>query len=173
MPLINTNYKRLQAGYLFPEIAKRVKNFQEKNPEKEIIKMGIGDTVLPLAPAVVEAVMQKTKELGDEKSYTGYGDSEGNLALRKTISDYYQNLNCQIEVDDVFVSDGAKSDSANIAGIFDIYMIKLIRIKFNIKINIVNMMVVIYGFWFLNYTLSRVLINSFELTIFTISYYYH
>ena len=120
MPLINTNYKRLQAGYLFPEIAKRVKNFQEKNPEKEIIKMGIGDTVLPLAPAVVEAVMQKTKELGDEKSYTGYGDSEGNLALRKTISDYYQNLNCQIEVDDVFVSDGAKSDSANIAGIFDI-----------------------------------------------------
>lgn len=119
MPLINPNYSKLQAGYLFPEIAKRVKEFQTANPDKEIIKLGIGDTVLPLAPSVVKAMLKKTKELEKDETYTGYGDSEGEPKLRKAISDYYQNLNCQIDFDDVFVSDGAKTDSANIASIFN------------------------------------------------------
>jgi LL-diaminopimelate aminotransferase len=119
MPILNQNYTKLKAGYLFPEIAKRVRDFQAANPDKEIIKLGIGDTVLPLAPSVVKAMLKKTKELEKDETYTGYGESEGDPELRKAISNYYKNLNCEIDFDDVFVSDGAKTDSANIASIFE------------------------------------------------------
>jgi len=118
MSKINPNYNKLQAGYLFPEIAKRTRVYQQNNPNAKIIKLGIGDTTEPLSPSVVLAMQNAVSDLGKSQSYTGYGDSEGNLDLRKAISNYYKELGCAVDSSEVFVSDGAKSDCANIQNIF-------------------------------------------------------
>lgn len=118
MSSINTNYSKLQAGYLFPEIARRTKIYKEANPTAPVIRLGIGDTAEPLAPSIVQAMQDEVTKLGNKETYTGYGDSEGTPELRSTIANYYKELDCDIDVSEVFVSDGAKSDCANIQSIF-------------------------------------------------------
>jgi len=118
MSQINPFYSRLVSGYLFPEIGRRTREFISNNPDRTIFRMGIGDTTRPLAPSVVTAMTAAVQELGVLKTYSGYGDSEGTNPLRVAISNYYQELGCEITTNEIFVSDGAKSDSANIQSIF-------------------------------------------------------
>lgn len=118
MARINTSYRKLAAGYLFPEIAKRTKLFQEKNPDVEIMRLGIGDTTEPLTETVIKGLHDAVTALGTREGYSGYGDSEGNPDLRQAISAHYQACGADVSADDVFVSDGAKPDSSNIQSIF-------------------------------------------------------
>ncbi|HEX5797955.1 MAG TPA: LL-diaminopimelate aminotransferase [Candidatus Saccharimonadales bacterium] len=118
MARINTNYKKLQAGYLFPEISKRVKEFQKHNPDVRLIKLGIGDTTLPLTDSVIKAFHSAVDKLSDEKTYSGYGDEMGSLSLREALVGHYKRYGVELEPDEFFISDGAKSDSANIQSIF-------------------------------------------------------
>ena len=118
MARINTSYRKLAAGYLFPEIAKRTKLFQEKNPDVEIMRLGIGDTTEPLTETVIKSLHDAVTALGTREGYSGYGDSEGNPELRQAISAHYQACGAAVSADDVFVSDGAKPDSSNIQSIF-------------------------------------------------------
>jgi len=119
MALANENFQKLQAGYLFPEIAARVKKYTEANPEKAIIKMGIGDVTEPLPPSVVKAMHDAVDEMADRNTFRGYGPEKGYDFLRDAIvKNEYQNRGCNISSDEVFVSDGSKCDCANILDIF-------------------------------------------------------
>ncbi len=115
---INNNYDNLVPNYLFAEVAKRTNEFISKNPEKKVIKLGIGDVTLPLAPVVVEAMKQGAEELGSKETFKGYPDYEGYEFLRQAISDYYKSFGVTVAADEIFVSDGAKSDCGNIGDIF-------------------------------------------------------
>jgi LL-diaminopimelate aminotransferase len=118
MAKINQNYKKLQAGYLFPEIAKRTRKFQEENPGVELIRLGIGDTTQPLTPSVIKSLHAKVDELADASTYSGYGDDHGEPELRDALVKYYARYGVTIKADEIFVSDGAKPDTANILSIF-------------------------------------------------------
>lgn len=120
MANINTSYRKLAAGYLFPEIARRTKAFQAEHPDVQLLRLGIGDTTEPLTPSIVEGLHQAVDRLGHRESYSGYGDSEGEPALRKAIADHYKGLGASVKAEDVFVSDGAKPDSSNIQSIFSL-----------------------------------------------------
>lgn len=114
----NKNYNNLVPNYLFAEIAKRTNNFLKENPDKSLIKLGIGDVTLPLAPVVVEAMKKGADDLANKETFKGYPDYEGYEFLRKAISDYYKGFGVDVSADEVFVSDGAKSDCGNIGDIF-------------------------------------------------------
>jgi len=117
---INTNYQKLQASYLFSDIAKRVTAFQEKNPGKPLIKLGIGDVTEPLPPACVAAFHRAVDEMADRATFKGYGPDQGYDFLREAIAvNDFQARGASIEADEIFVSDAAKCDSANIQEIFD------------------------------------------------------
>jgi len=118
MAKINENYDKLAAGYLFPEIAKRAKAFSEKNPGTTVMRLGIGNTTEPLPPSIIKALHLGVDKLAKVETYTGYGDEQGDTRLRKAISDFYKGFGANIEPDEIFVSDGAKCDSANIQSIF-------------------------------------------------------
>lgn len=118
MARINENYKKLQAGYLFPEIAKRTREFTENNPTVEIIRLGIGDTTLPLTDLIIKQLHKTVDAMADIKTYSGYGAEQGNADLRQALVDFYKNYGVNLQPDEVFVSDGAKPDSANIQSIF-------------------------------------------------------
>ena len=118
MAKINSNYDKLSAGYLFPEIARRTKNFLGANPGVEVMRLGIGDTNEPIVPAVIEGLHRGVKNLSSADTYSGYGASEGINPLREGIAALYREQNAEVNADEVFVSDGAKSDSANIQSIF-------------------------------------------------------
>ncbi len=119
MAKINAHYNKLGAGYLFPEVARRTRLFSAANPDATIYKLGIGNTTMPLTPAVIHGLKKGVENLADLKTYTGYGDEQGNSRLRKAIVDMYSKEHgVSIEEDEVFVSDGAKPDSANISSIF-------------------------------------------------------
>lgn len=118
MARINTNYRKLAAGYLFPEIARRTRSFQAENPDADILRLGIGDTTEPLPTPIVDSLVAAAQAQGTLEGYSGYGDSEGQPALREAIADWYGAQGVAVEADDVFVSDGAKPDSANIQSIF-------------------------------------------------------
>lgn len=119
MALINENYLKLQAGYLFPEIGRRVREFAEANPDKKIIRMGIGDVTQPLSPAVVKAFHDGVDEMASASSFKGYGPEQGYDFLREAIAlNDYQNRGVDISADDIFVSDGSKCDTGNIQEIF-------------------------------------------------------
>jgi LL-diaminopimelate aminotransferase len=118
MATINTNYDKLAAGYLFPEIAKRAKAFQIKNPVARILRLGIGNTTEPLTPMVIDGLMNGVRKLASVDTYTGYGDGEGDIRLRKALSDRYKNFGVDLEADEIFVSDGSKPDAGNIQSIF-------------------------------------------------------
>ena len=119
MALINENYLKLQAGYLFPEIGRRVREFAEANPDKIIIRMGIGDVTQPLVPAVIKAFHEGVEELANAATFKGYGPEQGYGFLRDAIAlNDYQNRGVDIPADDIFVSDGSKCDTGNIQEIF-------------------------------------------------------
>jgi LL-diaminopimelate aminotransferase len=119
MTRINENYSKLQAGYLFPEIARRVGEFSTANPDAKIIRLGIGDVTLPLAPAIVEALRAAADEMGRETGVHGYGPENGYHFLIEAICEHdYKARGVDIAADEVFVSDGSKQDSGNIQEIF-------------------------------------------------------
>lgn len=118
MTTINTNYNKLASNYLFSEIAKRTKAFMEKNPGVQIMKLGIGNTTESLTPVVIAGLLKGVKQLADIKTYTGYGDEQGDSRLRTELAKYYQKRGVKVEAQEIFVSDGAKPDCANISSIF-------------------------------------------------------
>lgn len=118
MAKINTNYNKLAAGYLFPEIARRTKLFQAQNPGVEILRLGIGNTTEPLTPTVVAGLRHGVEKLAKAETYTGYGDDQGDPRLRRAIVDLYRTYGVDLGDDEIFVSDGAKPDSGNIQSIF-------------------------------------------------------
>lgn len=116
---INTNYQKLPGSYLFSDIAKKVSAFTQKHPEADIIRLGIGDVTQPIAPAMIEAMHKAVDEMGDAKTFRGYAPDLGYDFLRNAIVAHdYQARGCAITADEIFVSDGAKSDSGNIQEIF-------------------------------------------------------
>jgi LL-diaminopimelate aminotransferase len=119
MALINDNYLKLAAGYLFPEIGRRVRAFQEKNPAAKVIRLGIGDVVLPIGASIREAMKRAIDELGAEETFKGYSPDQGYDFLRDAIVEHdFKARGCTVSPDEVFVSDGSKCDSGNIQEIF-------------------------------------------------------
>lgn len=119
MVKVNEDYLKLRGSYLFSEIAKRVNAFSNSNPDKKIIRLGIGDVTLPIAPAITEALHNAVNEMAVKETFKGYAPDLGYDFLRNTIAQKdYKDRGCQIEADEIFVSDGAKSDSGNIQEIF-------------------------------------------------------
>jgi LL-diaminopimelate aminotransferase len=115
---INKNYLNLKDSYLFSIIAKKVKDYAAANPDKKIIRLGIGDVTLPLVPVVTNAMQQAVLEMGTAKTFRGYGEEQGYSFLRQAICKYYGKKNVALNEDEVFISDGAKSDLGNILDIF-------------------------------------------------------
>ena len=118
MAKINQNYQKLAAGYLFPEIARRTSQFLKENDGAQVMRLGIGDTTEPIVPSVIDGLHEGVSNLGNVETYTGYGASEGIAPLREAIANLYKEQGADVDAEEVFVSDGAKSDSANIQGIF-------------------------------------------------------
>lgn len=116
---INENYKNLKESYLFAGIAKRVAEYSAKNPDKKIIRMGIGDVTLPLCSAVIKGLGSGVDDMGRAETFRGYGPEQGYDFLRNAIKDYYASHNVSVLADEIFISDGAKSDVGNILDIFD------------------------------------------------------
>lgn len=116
---INENYLKLRGSYLFSTIAKKVAAYQEAHPDKELIRLGIGDVTLPLAPAVIDSLHKAVDEMASAETFHGYAPDLGYEFLRKAIADNdYKARGVEIALDEIFVSDGAKSDSGNIGEIF-------------------------------------------------------
>lgn len=116
---INDNYLKLPGSYLFSTIAKKVAAYSEANPGKDIIRLGIGDVTLPLAPAVIDRLHSAVDEMSKKETFKGYAPDLGYAFLRDVIAKKdYQDRGCDIKADEIFVSDGAKSDSGNIGDIF-------------------------------------------------------
>jgi len=119
MAFVNDNYLKLKAGYLFPEIGRRVKAFAAANPAAKIIRMGIGDVTEPLAPAVIAAMHKAVDDQARRDTFQGYGDEQGYGFLREAIAkNDFQARGCDIAADEVFVSDGSKCDTGNILDVF-------------------------------------------------------
>lgn len=121
MAKINSNYLKLKAGYLFPEIARRVKSFQEKNPNANIIRLGIGDVVLPLAPIVVEAMKKAVIEMSTNEGFHGYGPEQGYpFLINAILENDFKSRGVSLKSSEIFVSDGSKCDTGNIQEIFSL-----------------------------------------------------
>ncbi|HOI48387.1 MAG TPA: LL-diaminopimelate aminotransferase [Prolixibacteraceae bacterium] len=119
MARINDNYLKLAAGYLFPEIGRRVNEFVQANPEKKVIRMGIGDVTRPLVPSVIKAFHEGVDEMGKAETFKGYGPEQGYAFLREAIAENaYHQRGVNISPDDIFISDGSKCDTGNIQEIF-------------------------------------------------------
>jgi LL-diaminopimelate aminotransferase len=119
MALINENYHKLVAGYLFPEISRRVNEFERRNPGKKVIRMGIGDVTRPLTPAVIKAFHEGVEEMAHRETFKGYGPDQGYAFLREAISQTaYGKRETSVSPDDIFISDGSKCDTGNIQEIF-------------------------------------------------------
>jgi LL-diaminopimelate aminotransferase len=119
MASINDNYLKLKAGYLFPEIARRVNAFAQANPSAALIKLGIGDVTEPLPAACRAAIIKAVEDLGNRESFHGYGPEQGYGWLREKIAQHdFQARGCDIDASEIFVSDGSKCDTGNILDIF-------------------------------------------------------
>jgi len=118
MPKLNENYRSLQESYLFSEIGRRVAAYSAANPDADIIRLGIGDVTLPLAPVVVDAMRGAAAEMGKAETFRGYGPEQGYDFLRNAIRDYYAGFGVSLDAAEIFVSDGAKSDLGNITDLF-------------------------------------------------------
>jgi LL-diaminopimelate aminotransferase len=119
MATINDNYLKLKAGYLFPEIARRVNAFAQNNPDAKIIRLGIGDVTEPLPEACRKAMVKAVEDMGDRATFKGYGPEQGYTWLREAIAKHdFQARGCQIDADEIFISDGSKCDTGNILDIF-------------------------------------------------------
>ncbi len=120
MVKINNNYLKLPGSYLFSTIAKKVSTYTEENPDKKLIRLGIGDVTQPIAPAIIEALHGAVEEMGNGETFHGYAPDLGYGFLRELIAkEDYGSRDCPISADEIFVSDGAKSDCGNIQEIFD------------------------------------------------------
>lgn len=115
---INENYANLEQSYLFSTIAKKVNEYAAQNPDKKVIKLGIGDVTLPLCKAVTDALHKAVDEMGVQATFRGYGPEQGYDFLRKAVQKYYAKRNVELELDEIFISDGAKSDLGNILDLF-------------------------------------------------------
>ncbi len=115
---VNTNFDKMVPSYLFAEIARRVSAYQAQHPDQELIRLGIGDVTLPLPAAAVEAMKKGAEDLAHKETFKGYPDYEGYAFLREAISGYYRSFGAEVSADEIFVSDGAKSDCGNIGDIF-------------------------------------------------------
>lgn len=119
MVTVNHNYLKLPGSYLFSTIGKKVRAYKEENPDKEVISLGIGDVTQPLVPAIIEALHGAVEEMAHAETFHGYAPDLGYDFLRRAIAkNDYQDRGCNIAADEIFVSDGAKSDSGNIQEIF-------------------------------------------------------
>lgn len=116
--MLNSNYGNLKESYLFSDIARRVSEFSEKNPDRRIIKMGIGDVTRPLCKAVTEALKKASDEMGTAEGFHGYGPEQGYAFLRDAVRYYYKKYGVSVDSNEIFISDGAKSDVGNILDIF-------------------------------------------------------
>lgn len=116
---VNRHYQELEENYLFSAIAQKVAAFQKEHPEADVIRMGIGDVTRPLCTSVDMALVEGAQEQGKESSFHGYGPEQGYEFLRKAIEEYYQNqIGAKVQREDIFISDGAKSDLGNILDLF-------------------------------------------------------
>ena len=115
---INENYSNLEESYLFSTVAKKVNEFIQNNPDKKVIRLGIGDVTLPLCKAVIEAMHKAVDEMAKKETFRGYGPEQGYDFLREKVQNYYKKRNVELELDEIFISDGAKSDLGNILDLF-------------------------------------------------------
>lgn len=118
MAFVNENYCNLKESFLFSDIAHKVNAYAAAHPDKKVIRLGIGDVTLPLAPAVVEAMTKAVSEMGVKETFHGYGDEQGYGFLHDAIVKYYDSFGVELASNEVFISDGAKSDCGNITDIF-------------------------------------------------------
>lgn len=116
---VNKNYQNIAQSYLFSTIAQKVNEFTKNNPDKKVIRLGIGDVTLPLCEAVVNALKLASDEMGKQETFKGYGPEQGYDFLKDEIQKYYTSHNVELESDEIFISDGAKSDLGNILDLFD------------------------------------------------------
>lgn len=119
MPKLNENYQNLKESYLFAEIAHRVAKYTQEHPDKKVIRLGIGDVTLPLGSLALEGLHEGVDAMADSASFKGYGPEQGYAFLREAISRYYETNGVSIDAGDIFISDGAKSDTGNITELFD------------------------------------------------------
>lgn len=119
MPKLNENYLNLKESYLFSEIAHRVNAYTTANPDKKVIRLGIGDVTLPIGSEIIAQLHEGVDALSKSETFKGYGPEQGYDFLREAIVDYYKRNHVEIAADEVFVSDGAKSDTGNITDLFD------------------------------------------------------
>ncbi len=118
---INENYLKLQGSYLFSTIAKKVNEYKENNKDAKVIRLGIGDVTQPIVPAIIEALHAAVDEMGTIEGFHGYGPDQGYEFLRETIArEDSKSRGCNIDADEIFVSDGAKCDVGNIQEIFGV-----------------------------------------------------
>lgn len=116
---LNKNFDNMQQNYLFLTIAQKVAKYTKAHPDNKIIRMGIGDVTRPLAPAVIEAMQKATAEMGDAATFQGYPPDQGQVFLREKIQAYYAQRGVKLELSEIFIGDGAKSDVGNIVDLFD------------------------------------------------------
>lgn len=115
---LNTNYSNINDSYLFSTIAKKIAAYQQANPDKKVLRLGIGDVTLPLAPAVISAMHAAVDEMSAKETFRGYGPEQGYDFLKDAIAGYYAERGVQLASDEIFISDGAKSDLGNILDLF-------------------------------------------------------
>ncbi len=120
MVKLNENFLNLKESYLFSEIAKRVNAFIAENPDKSVIRLGIGDVTLPLADMVIKNLHDAVDEMSKAETFKGYGPEQGYDFLRDAIKQYYKRNKVELDIDEIFVSDGAKSDTGNITDLFSL-----------------------------------------------------
>ena len=115
---INENYLNLEQSYLFSTVARKVNEFAKNNPDKKIIRLGIGDVTLPLCKAVIDAMHKAVDEMAHQETFRGYGPEQGYDFLQNAVKNYYKKRNVELEISEIFISDGAKSDLGNILDLF-------------------------------------------------------
>ncbi len=115
---VNKNYENLKQSYLFSEVGSRVRAYKAAHPDKNVISLGIGDVTLPLTGSVIEAMQKAVAEMGDKATFRGYAPEYGYDFIREAVSRYYTRFGVELSSDEIFVSDGAKSDVGNIVDIF-------------------------------------------------------
>ena len=116
---LNKNYENLEQSYLFSTIGRKVREYSEKNPDKKVIRLGVGDVTKPLCKAVIDAMHKAVDEMAVQDSFRGYGPEQGYDFLRTAVQNYFAKRNVNLELDEIFISDGAKSDLGNILDLFD------------------------------------------------------
>ena len=115
---INAQYLELKDSYLFATVNRKMREYQAAHPEKKVIKLGIGDVTIPLCSAVTEAMHKAVDEMGCKEHFHGYGPEQGYDFLKEALQAYYEKRNVKLDADEIFISDGAKSDVGNILDIF-------------------------------------------------------